>query len=331
MFKSRIFNQCILIKDVVHDKFKTARVRGEKFNIATKVYLPFDWRNIHNGGNVLIYGTAHFDAALADLIDLKVPEYRAAWEYDRKVLDVFDSLPSFAPFLVRDKLQMEALEPDERYFLISEDEWANIETFIHGRFGKIVGALFPGSEADSHEKLKFLIMLLWDLQDIPALRNIAGMFKLPQDKAKEIFYAWKGIIFFEYEYSRNIEAIMACQDWFTSNAKPRNFLQKRELDKIDAEAQNVVQLIREPMSVMANRLSEYNDAFDDLFRFKRGPQRFTQFLLMAPEHFWNMGYALGRLTQAVEIWDTKTKINSTRSLNSDALMELLSIINDVLA
>src|SRR5437868_2558764 len=107
-FQLRVFNECVLIKDTppLGTTFAGAKL-GAVRPVCTKVFLPFDAREPQAGGRTTIFGTNAFRTALGELLDFKDKARMDAFIADSRILALYDKLPTLAPFLLRDRFELE--------------------------------------------------------------------------------------------------------------------------------------------------------------------------------------------------------------------------------
>lgn len=326
LFRTNPLNHAVLIKDVREDE----RRGRDPTRIGTKVYLPFDPKVPLAGGQTIFFGDKQFRSAIANLIDLNQPKIREAFDQDTRVLEVIDSLPTLAPFLLRDRLERAGIEVDPRYFRLSEQEWAEIVGFIRAQFQAIVDALFADEASRARGAVDKLLQKLWDLSDIPALEELADAFRLPRQDCLKIFYAWKGVIFFTWEHAREGENARQLLDWMRTCdihvITDRKFRKEIEQDLTDLH-QRCVRLLAD----LDDRLSRYQTAFDDLFRAQKGPAAFLQFLQGADAHFQALGFGMAKLQHLVMVWRHATDRFPGRRVPQEALIELLGTLSELAA
>ncbi|MDB5367947.1 MAG: hypothetical protein JWM77_3874, partial [Rhodospirillales bacterium] len=229
LFHTRLLNTSVLIKDTPPSDIVLRGRPGERRRrrVATKLYLPYDTRNIARGGVTVYYGTKAFETALADMLDLKTPATRDAFTLDCYVLDLIDTVPSVSPFLLRDKFRMKRIAVSPHYYNVPPEEWLAIDGFVRGQLMRMVRSLYPGEGDKSHHFTK-LLDLLWYLDDCEELRALGRVFRIPEADVLDTFFAWKGVIFYGYEHARRKEAIGGLLRWLEDTQAMLDPRQKRD-------------------------------------------------------------------------------------------------------
>lgn len=327
LFRTRLLNASVLIKDTPPNDVQLRDVPGadrRRRRIATKLYLPYDTRDIFRGGKTVYYGTREFETALADLLDLKQPATREAFTLDCYVLDLIDGVPSVSPFLLRDKFRMARLAVNPVYYDVPEEEWIEIDSFVRGQLLRMVRSLYPG-EGDKGEHVTKLLDLLWHLQDSEELRSLGRVFRIPDPEVLDTFFAWKGVIFYGYEHARRKEAIHNLLRWLEDT---KGLLDPRQ--KSDIAIKTLILHLLGTLSTVVvdveSKLTQYQDAFNQLFLTQADYAPFLQFLEGAQNYFQSIGIGLARLDHLTEIWEKRGADRRRLPLHDRA--ELLRILVD---
>jgi hypothetical protein len=329
LFKTPILNKIVIFKDLqqVYKGYGT----GKEFEVGTKVYLPFNGNKLSEGGQTFFFDRREFMKMMGSVVDTSDPERRRALEADAHVLELIDTLPTFAPFLLRDLFERSQVECDSLYCDIPESEWQEIRAFIRERFRQILSAVTGESASETRNALDRLLDKLWDLTDIPALEGLAAAFGLPTTHCVERFHAWKGTLYFCWIFETLQRAILEMGSWL--NEWPRLVTAYPPMFRSAAKSrfQTLQTDLFRHLRNVELILSEYERAFNDLFVHGSGPQRFIKFLSEAQAHFTECGTGIGMLQHAHEVWDRLTEAFPNRQANFEVLDEMIYAVNSVLA
>ncbi|GIL40895.1 hypothetical protein [Roseiterribacter gracilis] len=327
-FQLRVFNHAVLIKDTPPPgTVFPDNASGRLPPVCTKLYLPFDPNQPTDGGRTIVYGTAAFRTALGELVDLK--ERSDAFAADSKVLRIFDKLPTLAPFLLRDRFEMEKIPVGKGYFDVSDAEWESIGNFIRGQFEKIFAAVFPAKSDEAKAKLDRLLAVLWHLSDRPALEELADAFQLDRATCDESFYAWKGVLYFQHEHARDRARMMEFITWLQGLRKYEDAPGQRERQGVQAVAGHLHTFCFETLRDIDKRFATYQGAFNDLFGGAGDPRGFMNFLRDASGHFQELGIGIAKLQHLVEISDRTTAKIFRRRPQVTTLIPLLRTMADL--
>ena len=329
LFKTAALNKSVIFKDLTN--VETSFGAGRKLRAGTKVYLPFNHQRPAEGGQTFFFEGRTFTRLMASVVDLSDSAKRDALTSDAAVLHQLDALPAFAPFLLRDRFKQAEIDVDPLYVAIPEEEWDEIQAFIRERFRQILSAVDGSTNLErKRDWLNRLIDKLWDMNDVPALEELAAAFGLPRDGCLERFYAWKGTLYFCWAFDALQRDVFEIGSWLNDwprliSAYPPN-LQPRASSRFNMLHSELFKELRAVEMI----LSEYDRAFNDLFVHGVGPQRFINFLSDAPSKFNECGTGIGMLQHAHEVWDRLTESFPKRQANSEVLDEVINGITSVL-
>jgi hypothetical protein len=303
LFRTRLLNASVLIKDTPPPEVELRAIPGDRRRrrIATKLYLPYDTRDIYRGGVTVYYGTKEFETALTDMLDLKTPATREAFTLDCYVLDMIDTVPSVSPFLLRDKFRMKRILINQAYYDVPAEEWVAIDGFVRSQLMRMVRSLYPG-EGDKSDQFTKLLDLLWHLEDCDELRALGRVFRIPENEVLDTFFAWKGVIFYSYEHARRKEAIHNLLRWLEDTKKLLDPKQKRD-EAIKALILHLLGALSTVVVDVEAKLNLYQNAFNQLFLTQADYAPFLKFLEGAQSYFQSIGIGLARLDHLTEIWE----------------------------
>jgi hypothetical protein len=201
---------------------------------------------------------------------------------------------------------------------------------VQQRFRKILSAVMPGSDGENSPTLDKLLSRLWGLNDPVALNLLATAFGLPPERSADLFYNWKGVIFFAYQYARAREKISEFMIWLGDIVarpallpEPRDMEARARLAALHVQAEQISRTIVE-------QLDTYEAAFEALFVTGTGAEAFRDFLLNSGNYFQSVGIDLGCLVHAAEIWDNTSYRFVRRKVDADALREIMKVLEDIL-
>jgi hypothetical protein len=323
-FKTRKANNLVLLKytptDQERDTLHDARP------VQTKLYLAFNERNIYEGGKTVLVTDPALDAVLAEHLAVS-PELNADQYYhDRNLLELLDGLPSLDPFLIRDKLEIEAIAVNESYLDIPATELAAIKAFVREKMTAVASFAMQNQPVqDSTLAVDRLTQKLWEAKDSDALKPVIDAFRIDPAEAPAIVYAWKGTIYFDYDFHRHEAKWKRVGDWLAT-AAPRETgfgSQANEIERLRSEAQH---MRSRTWLQVSGLLQKYHQGFDALFVSQTKGGDFIDFLKNSRETFWALGDGLSRLSHSHNVWDRSTERFPLRKLPAPQLIELLDAI-----
>ncbi len=325
-FQNARLNNVIIIKHSV-----AAEARRSEFApaVGTKLFFPFNEHNAYAGGNTIFLHDKELEAALADKCGLDRRGDKAMFDQDVRLLRALDTLPTLDPFLLRDALQSERIEVNPAYLEISEEEWFKIEDFIRERFVPLIKSAFP-EETSSHGKTMQLVEKLWECKDERALAPLIIALRLPEDKAMEIFYAWKVITFYSCLYNSLRPKLIAMATWLKDAEGTIALLQPAARGPLESMFNGVKSELRTQWLAVDKDLAEFETAYQKMFKHKETGE-FLGFLRNCRDTFWRLGDAVGKLDHTLLCWDRITARHHRRHLNLEALHQALRVFDEILA
>lgn len=327
LFANARLNRCFVVKET------TTRVSDFSLGnyTETKLVIPYNVDALGEGGISYFPRMRGGWRALQDAGLLSEMHDDPRRLRDQTIIDAFCSIPSYAPFLVKDRLQTKGIQADEAYFAITPQEYEAVRAFINQRFDKMVQTLIPPTAPDRAARVEKLVHKLWFLDDLEALRDIAKAFAIPPDKTFEVFYGWKGISYFEYEYVRIKQRLMDLVTWLAGESEPMDYVAKENRKDYDADRDAVAKGMVYATRIIHSLLQQYNDSFDKLFVHQTGSADFVNFLLSANEKFWQLGENISKIDHALSVIDSYIERLKTRRFQFVHLSEILAAQKAVFA
>jgi len=329
-FRTRKANNLVLLKYSPTGAERGLLADGRP--VQTKLYLAFNERNIYEGGKTVLLSDPQLDAVMAEHLAASAEQNPDDFYHDRALLAVIDSLPSLDPFLIRDRLEIEAIAVNEAYLEIPPAELAAIKAFVREKMAAVASFAMQGTQSaqDSVLAVDRLTQKLWEAKDTEALRPVIDAFRIDPAEAPTIVYAWKGTIYFDFEFSRNQDQWKRVGSWLTAGgAVPSETgfgSQMADIARLRDEAQH---LHYQTWMKVSGLLQKYQQSFDALFVNKENGGAFIDFLKNSKETFWALGDGLSRLSHVHNVWNRSTERFPARKLPAAQLLDLLDGIRRI--
>jgi len=328
-FRTRKANNLVLLKYSPTGAERDLLTDGRP--VQTKLYLAFNERNIYEGGKTVLLSDPQLDAVMAEHLAASAELNPEDFYHDRTLLALIDSLPSLDPFLIRDRLEIEAIAVNEAYLDIPPAELAAIKAFVREKMAAVASfAMQNQNPQDSVLAVDRLTQKLWEAKDAEALKPVIEAFRIDPADAPSIVYAWKGTIYFDYEFTRHQDKWKRVGNWLGGGgAEPRDTgfgSQKADIARLRDEAQHARQ---NTWMKVSGLLQKYQQSFDALFVNKENGAAFIDFLKNSKETFWALGDGLSRLSHSHNIWDRSTERFPMRKLPAAQLIDLLDGIRRI--
>ncbi|MFZ2029200.1 MAG: hypothetical protein WAU68_02740 [Vitreimonas sp.] len=293
LFSNQNLNSCVIMKHALRAA-ERGIFNGMRMN-ATKILFPFAKEDLSLGGESLFVGEPDFARKLAQKVGAGDP---AKIHTDIETLKLIDSLPSFDPFLMRERMRQSGLEPARCYFDISTADTTRMQQFVSSQIAALVELAFAGTGPAARELSTRLADKLMTDETAQSLDPLRATLRLSGDEYREGVFAWKGFLYYKWmvaEWGARLpELARSILGARVVNA-PRD-----DLATINAARQRIVKVMGSTMKRVQMSLSEYDIAFKSLSEGK--PTAFRDFLLNAPSMFLSIGEAVGIIKHIDSFW-----------------------------
>lgn len=291
LFRNAQLNRAIIIKHRLRRDERDLFLRRRQ--VATKVVMPIDPRDLKLGGRYVFVDQISFAAAMRAEFGTSLP---AA---DLETLQMIDRLPSLDPFLLREQLKRHGREPDRSYFDLTEGDRRRMFSFAQAEVAPLV-ELSMGSSDGSERHAAVLVAKILSNADGEEMEPLRLTLRLEPEEYAEGVFCWKGFLYYKWSLSdvtdqvREVaQEVAVAEPVGPQDAETRAYLQRsREV---------LARKIDRALGSVARTLRIYDDAYRHLTHNGR-PTAFREFLLDAPNLFTRLGEQVGALQHIVSFW-----------------------------
>lgn len=319
-FKNKRLNNIVLIKDTVPENERSI----DDKTVGTKLYFPFNETNIYEGGRTIYFHASNVDKAITEYCG-EGAITRESLSDDMRLILILDRLPSLDPFLMKDVYLRQKISVNPAYFEVTEDAWNEIEAFMIERFTPLVHAAFPEIQ-ESDDRARQLIDKIWEARDVDALKPLIDGFRLPPDKALDIFASWKGIVYYSFLYQREQSTMVDLVKWFKENQDPIAGVSSAEIKDLQASIVQIRDRLRAEWQTIEEIVRAYENSYNKMFRDRTSSSDFLAFLRNSNETYWKIGNSLGKVNHAIYCWDVMTNRYDGRRLPWVARLEVMRLL-----
>ncbi|MDX2235211.1 MAG: hypothetical protein NW200_12005 [Hyphomonadaceae bacterium] len=313
LFRNPMLNTSIIMKHALraHERslFNRARVT------ATKIVFPFSNKDLRLGGSNLFVGEPDFDRTLRHNLAYNSP---IDFEQDMDLLRLLDSLPSFDPFLMRERMRQAGLEPARCYFDVTDADAGRMRAFVSGQIAELVQLAFGGVASAPPALSSRLAEKLMTDETAESLAPLRATLRLTGDEYREGVFAWKGFLYYKWvlgelsprlaELARSIIAARVV------NAS------RDDLMSINSSRQRIVKILGRTTHRVQQALADYDTAFRALSQGR--PTAFRDFLLSAPAMFLVIGEAVGVIKHIDSFWRFRFPAGRIPMMDTDEAFEV---------
>lgn len=315
LFRNPRLNRALILKHVVRPHERELFTRPT--TTATKVILPYAAQELELGGISFMVNEIRFERLLKDAVG----GYTSDTDMlaDAELLRVLAALPSFDPFLLRERLRHMGIDPARAYFDIAEADIARMRAFVGKEIAQLVSLAFATGGADAGGMSQRLADKLMTDETAKTLDPLRQTLRLSGEEYIEGVFAWKGFLYYKWLMDEIRPGL--------TEFKPR-FAGLRISQATSDERQQLAETRRDILTKMGLALArvdetllEYGVAFAALAEGQ--PSAFRTFLLKAPSLFIPIGEAVGVIRHIDSFWRFRFPEAATPMMEADEAIEVL--------
>lgn len=323
MFRNPRLNRALILKHVLrgHERDLFSR----PLSTVTKVILPYAAKELELGGISFMVGELKFEKLMRDAAGHY--ETEEDFQADVELLRMLATLPSFDPFLMRERMRTMGLEPARCYFDIAEADLTRMRAFVGKEIAQLVNLAFATGGRDAGDLSKRLAEKLMTDETAQSLDPLRQTLRLSGEEYIEGVFAWKGFLYYKWLMDE-IRPKLA-------DFKPR-FAGLRIVGADSEERRGLAESRRDILGKMAmavqrvdDTLLEYGTAFAALADGQ--PAAFRSFLLKAPSLFIPMGEAVGVVRHIDSFWRFRFPSEGPPVMEVDEAIEILHDFESTIA
>ncbi|MBL8549028.1 MAG: hypothetical protein JNJ73_03515 [Hyphomonadaceae bacterium] len=313
LFQSQVLNKALLLKHVVRPHERCL------FCIApastTKIIVPFDPADLRLGGRTILVGESNFPRELKAVGRYAQDE---ALRADTELIELLDSLPSFDPFLMRERLRQSGRNPARCYFDLSQADIARMREFVAREIEQLVSLAYVNGGASARELSTKLADKLMTDETAKALDPLRTTLRLSEDEYREGVFAWKGFLYYEWLH-RELQPRLA---GLTADLRSLRLIGggREARWQIDDVSQRLVEFLDLAAKGVRGALLAYANSFGALTRGQSSD--FRDFLLNAPKMFVTIGEALGAIMHIESFWRFRFPPGSALTMQADEAFDM---------
>lgn len=314
LFKNRRLNQAVIIKHTVRADERSYFARPVA--TATKVVLPFASTDLRLGGASFFVGQTDLERLMRETIGGYSDP--AVLEADMEMLRMLDALPSFDPFLMRERLRRSGVSPARCYFDVTDADLMRMRTFVTDEIAQLVALAFASEGPAARDLAAKLSDKLMTDETASSLEPLRQTLRMSGDEYREGVFAWKGFLYYKWmvgEFAPRLadlaRQILAARVMRASN---------EERIQLAGARQRIVDHLGRTSAHVQAALDEYDAAYIDLANGR--PNAFRDFLLRAPTMFLVIGEAVGVIKHVESFWRFRFPAGAPPLMEADEAFEV---------
>ena len=314
LFKHTRLNRAIFVKHTLRANERD--VFAQRKRTATKIILPFDWRDLKLGGQYIFVNQIGFKNFVSEFFNTDDSEAKR----DLTVLELMDGMPSLDPFLLREQLSRHGMSAAPCYLKISPNDIMRMTGFANAEVERLVKMASDDDVTQGMDKLTTKI--LSDQID-RELAPLKACLRMNDEEFSEGIFSWRGFLYFkwshaelQYELQKVLNGLHLYQPVGRSTAEER--------DKLNSLRPRLARTIIKSIEKAGHTLRVYDKAYNALI-YGQDPLPFRQFLRDGPALFFELGERIGILNHISSFWAYRMQSESgPKALNYVDYADLLS-------
>ncbi|MBP6690112.1 MAG: hypothetical protein KA153_08975 [Hyphomonadaceae bacterium] len=314
LFRSKLLNRALIIKHAVR---KAERDLFElPLRSTTKIILPYSTKELELGGVSVLVRERRWEKVLRQAAN--GDQDPAAFEADIELVRILSALPSFDPFLMRERLRHAGVEPARCYFDLAEADVSRMRAFVSKEIGQLIDLAFATGGRGSGDLSSRLAEKLMTDESAKSLDPLRQTLRLSGEDYVEGVFAWKGFLYYKWLMAEFRPQLATFKPQFEAcRVTGVTTEERRELALI---RQTILKMMEAATARVEDSLLEYGAAFAALASGDAGA--FRNFLLKAPSLFIPIGEAVGVIRHIESFWRFRFPNGGMSLLEADEAMEV---------
>jgi len=291
-FESPVLNTSIIVKHRIRSN------EAEYFQVprrtATKILVPIEKNDLKLGARFVFVGQRKFEDTLVAAFGLKLdPE-----GHDHRTLKVLDQTPSLDPFLLREQLKRNGIEPARCYFDVSPADTQRMFRFAEREIEPLVRMSVGAANSDGLSA-KLTAKILANTAD-EALEPLRATLQLEQQQYQEGIFCWKAFLYYKWQLGDLLPLAGSVLQQIAA-VRARGPMDDETKAYLSGARETIRQRLIVACRQVKDTLAVYDSAYESL-TVNGQPLEFRDFLLKAPRLFNELGERLGGIEHIISFW-----------------------------
>ncbi len=336
LFTSAVLNNAIIFKQPcfsIDKDFKSAGLgkaagalkKSSRRPIQTAIFVPKAHDEPDLGGHAIFIGQPKYADLMKSLCGINIADAET-FGGDLALLRILEDVPSFDPFLLKSVLNDKKITVNELYLDVVKEEEAEVRQVIEQRVRPIVERAYAGlAPAEAEKRTQSFIDGIWDPDSSDATAFIAA-FRIEAAAIPEVFGAWKGVSYYQYQLLRIRPMIAELLAFLQSdNSIPIDFrrLVGSERESLMMFRKDILSRLRNAYKNTQSILTECDQAYDALIK-DGNPLPFKDFLQTAIDKYWTLGACNCSLVLVADVWSRFSQNGRSVRYESDMIKSMFS-------
>ena len=208
------------------------------------------------------------------------------------------------------------------YWEISDQEVEQLRRLIRQRIEPIVRKAVESKGSGGTVRVERFLEAIWN-PEMPEATLFVTAFGIDRSEAEQIFGAWKGITFYEFQLRKIAKQTTAIGTWLKSrDCIPIDIrMHKMWEPQLFMYIEHIGKLLDAVLVDIRAVLIEYDQCFNSFM--EGNPSDFRNFLRTVRTKYWLMGFCISSLNSVVYTYDRYMKGRTVQKLPFDQMQLLL--------
>lgn len=313
-FEQPQLNRAIVIKHALRPHERAAFDKDRA--IATKLVFPITLSDLGQGGLSIFIDESRFQEKLLKFLGLAVPN--EALSRDERLLRIFDAVPSFDPFLIAERAQLDEVDLPLGLIDLSDNDLVELRQTIAKSLSHIAALAISDGVNTASDRLASAFLNNRDDKQLAPLRDAL---KMGSGDFRKAIFAWKGILFYQWKLEHTNEAFMPIVQSLRA-LKPLDG--DHETTRIvRGQSRKVVTALNHAMIAVSEQLMGYEDVIRRLSE-DQDVDALRTFLENADGIFQKIGDNASILSHCIDYWEFGLRGVSPKAINAERAIDIVN-------
>jgi len=317
-FNHSRLNRCFIIKHTVRAHERPYVMTSQP--VVTKILIPLASDDLSLGGHAVFVEELGFTDKIR--AQFPHPDDPHLTDLDLMRLRELAALPSFDPFLLKERFRRAARPIADLYFDISEDEARSMVDSVAEQILAVVSLAFKTKQNRRNDEraLEFARQLLSseDSHRMDALRLSLDMTSTEFQRG---IFGWKGVLYYRWCMSEMLNGLKG----FLNDIRDVSVIGTSAVERAELERMRrlIIEETRRRWKSLTRIMGEYETVFS-AFCKGESARGFQEFLLRAPDLFFDIGNDISIVNHIPGYWRFWMKTNPKGYLHAREAMPLFT-------
>ena len=284
--------------------------------VATKLIFPLTLNDLNQGGLSSFIDETGFLEMPVKYLGLVAPDQ--ALDRDMRLLRIFDAVPSFDPFLIAERAQLDEVELPLGLIDLSDRDLVKLRQTIAKSLSHIASLAISDDVTAASDRLADAFLNNNNAKQLAPLQNAL---KMSQGDFRKAIFSWKGVLFYKWKLETTNKAFMPI---VTSLKALKPLDGDYEVTRvIQSQSRKIVAVLNRSMIGVSEQLMAYDDVIRRLTA-DRDVDALRKFLENAESIFKKIGDYASILNHCVDFWEFGLRNVNAKTLSAERAIDVVN-------